>query len=179
MNGDRPDDGDEDKRDVKPFGGLSATIAAIEQIAADVDVQKEVAVEDDDVPTEHGSGEIELADSGDEVPEAIRPAKINRYEKEAHDNCGYREQFTEDNEVVKFFVFVNVHRDDHHDGGGGDAYQKSEIRDVNAPGNFVAHAGDDKAVSELFAVGVQTKQAKEGEDAHPGVVTPVAVEGQA
>src|SRR4051812_47115198 len=47
MNRNRPDNRDEHKRNVKPLRWLAIAIPAIEQITANVDVQDQVAVEND------------------------------------------------------------------------------------------------------------------------------------
>ena len=159
VNRDRPNDGDEDKGNVKPLGGHLFPIAAVEQVAADIDVKQQVAVEDDDVPAQHRGGEIELPMPGNQMPEAVGPAEIHRDERQAHDDGRHREQLAEDDEVVELLVVVDVNRDHHHHGGGGHADEEGEVGDVNAPRNLVAHAGDDQAVRELFAVGVETQQA--------------------
>src|SRR5262249_26447263 len=100
MNRKRPHDSDEDERDVEPFGGPSPAITAIEQVTADVHVEEQVAVQDEDVPAQHGGGEVELADAGDEVPEAVGPAQVDGDKREAHENCGDGEKLAEDHEVV-------------------------------------------------------------------------------
>ena len=59
------------------------------------------------------------------------------------------------------------------------ADEEGEVGDVHAPGHLVAHAGDDESVDQLLRVGVEPEQADDGQQAHPGVVAPVAHEGDA
>src|SRR5579859_1801488 len=158
VNRDGPNNRDKYERNVKPFGRFPFAIAAVKQVAADVNVEHEIAVEDDDIPTQHRGGEIKLAEAGNEVPEAVRPAQIHRDKGEAHENGCHGEQFAEDDEIVQVLVVINVNGYDHHDGGGGHAHEEGEIGNINAPGDFVAHAGDDEAMGKLLAVGVQSDQ---------------------
>src|SRR5205807_323158 len=157
-----------------PLRGFSLLIAAIEQIPADVDVQQEIAVQHEDVPTEHRFWEVHLPDSGNQMPEPIRPSEVNGHEEEAHNDRGDREQLAEDHEIVQFLIIINVNGDDHHHGRSGDADEEGEVRDVNAPRNFVAHSGDDEAVNELLGVSIEPEEANGGKEPHPGVITPVA-----
>src|SRR5215471_10546277 len=111
MNRNCPDDGDEDERDVEPLGGSASAITAIKQVTADVHVEEQVAIQDQDVPAQHRGREVELADAGDEVPEAVGPAEVNGHESQAHEDGSDGEQLAEDHEVVQLLVFVNVNRD--------------------------------------------------------------------
>src|ERR1051325_385963 len=179
VNRDRPHDSDENKGNIKPFGGPLVLIAAIEQIAADVNIEDEVTVQHDHVPAQHRGRKIELTDSGNQVPEAIGPAQIHRDEREAHNDGRDREQLAKDDEIMQLLVVVNVNGDDHHHGRCGDAHQESEVRDVNSPRNFITHPGDKQSVYELLRVGIDAEQDENGEDAHPRVVAPVAHERDA
>ncbi len=176
---DRPDDGDEDERNVKPFARFGLAIAAVEQIAADVDVEQEVAVEHNDVPTEHGFGKVELPDAGDQMPETIRPPQVNGHKGQAHQDGRHRQEFSEDDQVMQVLVLIDINGNDHHDGRRRHADQEGEVGDIDAPGNLVAHPGDDQAVGELPAIGVEAQQADHRQHAHPRVVTPVAHKGDA
>ena len=179
VDGDGPDDGDENKRNVKPFGRLGLPIAAVEQIAADVDVEQQVAVEHDDVPTQHGFGKIELPDAGDQMPETIRPPQVHGDKGQAHQDGRHRQEFSEDDQVMQVLVLVDINGNDHHDRRRRHADQEGEVGDIDAPGNFVAHPGDDQPVGKLPAIGVEAEQADDRQQAHPGVVTPVARKGEA
>ena len=84
------------------------------------------------------------------MPEAVGPAEVHRHEGQAHEDGRHGEQFAEDDQVVQLLVVVDVDRDHHHHRRRGDADQEGEVGDVDAPGDLVAHAGDDQAVGELL-----------------------------
>src|ERR1041385_2956449 len=111
------------------------------------------------------------------MPETIRPSEIDRHKREAHDNRGYREKFPENHEVVKLLIVVNVNRNDHHHCGGRYAHEKGEVRDIDSPGDFVAHSSDYQTMNELLGVRVESEEANCGQGAHPRVISPVAHEG--
>ena len=96
------------------------------------------------------AGKVELADAGNQVPEAVGPPEVHRDERQAHEDRRHREQFAEDDQVVQFLVVVDVDRDDHHHRRRRHADQEGEVGDIDAPRNLVAHAGDDQAVGELL-----------------------------
>jgi hypothetical protein len=54
--------------------------AHVEQVAADVQVEQQVAVEHEHVPGEHRHRPVEAADAGDHVPEAVGPAEVDHDE---------------------------------------------------------------------------------------------------
>src|SRR5436190_3223902 len=120
--------------------------------------------------------EIEFSDSGDQVPETIRPAQIHRHESEAHENRCHRQQFAENDQVVQFLVVVNINRYDEHRCGRGDADDESEIGNIDSPRNLVAHSRRNQAMSELPAIGVQAKKHEGEEPARPCEITPIANE---
>ena len=175
----RPDDGDEDKGDVKPLGRRPATIAAIEQVAANMDVEQEIAVQDEDIPTQHGGRKVELADAGDQVPEPVGPPEVHRDEGQAHEDGRHGEQFAEDHQVMQLLVVVDIDRDHHHHRRRRDADQEGEVGNIDAPRHLVAHAGDDQPVGKLPGVGVEAQQAEDRQHPHPGVIAPVPHKRQA
>src|SRR4051812_2110778 len=100
MNRHRPDNGEKDKRDIKPFSGPPSLVSAIEQIPADMHIQEQISVQDNHVPTQHRPGEVKLSNTRDEVPKPVRSAKVNCDEGQAHDDRGDGEQFAEDDKIV-------------------------------------------------------------------------------
>ena len=110
------------------------------------------------------------------MPEPIRPPQIHGDKGQAHQNRRDGEQFAEDNQVVQVLVLVNVNRDYEHDRGGGDADEKGEIGDVDAPGYLIGHVGHDEAVDKLLGIGVQTQQTNGKQRPRPEVIAPVAFE---
>ena len=175
----RPHDGDKHKRNVKPLRGLDVAVPAVEEVAADVHVQEQVAVEHDHVPTQHRRREIELPESGNKVPEPVGPAEVDRDKSQAHQDRRHGQQLPEDDQVVELLVVVDVDRDDHHHRRRGHADEEGEVGDINAPRDLIAHAGGDQAVHQLLGVGVEAEQADHRQNAHPRVVAPVADEGDA
>ena len=105
--------------------------------------------------------------------------EIDHHEEKTHDDRGDREQLAEDHEVVQFLVAVDVDRNHHHDGRRRHPDEEGEIGNVDSPGDLVAHARDDQAVDQLLAVGVQADQAHQAQSASPGIVAPIAHEGDA
>ena len=128
-------------------------------------MRSEVAVEDEDVPAEHRTGEVEDADARNQVPEAVGAAEIHGDEGEAHQDGGDRKKLAEDDEVVEVLVLVDVDRDDEHHGRGRHADEEGEVGDVDAPRDLVAHAGDLEARDELLRVGIEPDNAEDREGA--------------
>ena len=112
------------------------------------------------------------------MPEPLRPAKIHGDEGETHDDRGDREKLAEDHEVVQLLVAVDVNGDHQHHGGGGDAHEEGEVRDVNAPRDLVGHAGRGKTLDELVGIGVEADETDGEERANPSEVAPVALEDE-
>src|SRR5271169_6847369 len=108
-----PYDGDEDKGNVKPLGRRPSPIAAVEQVAADMDVEQEVAVQHKDIPAQHGGRKVELADAGDQVPEPVGSSEIYRDEGQAHQDSRHGEQFPKDYQVMQLLVVVDIDGDHH------------------------------------------------------------------
>src|ERR1044071_1080346 len=78
---------------------------------------------------------------------------------------------------MQFLVIVDIYRDHHHDRGRRDADEKREVRYIYSPRNLVAHSGDHEPVDNLLTIGVEPQQRDRGEHAHPGVIAPIADEG--
>ena len=70
---DGPGNTDEDEGEVPFLFRLLPEKSFVEQVTADVDVEQQVAVQNDDVPGEHGNGPVKLADKRKEMPETIGP----------------------------------------------------------------------------------------------------------
>ena len=159
-------------------GRLSAE-ALIEQVAADIDVDGEIAVQHDDIPGEHGDGKVELPEAGHHVPEAVGPTEIAHDEHDAHDDGGDGEQLADDDDVVHLFVMIKVGRDDHHDATSGQADEEGEVCDVEAPGDVVAHGSEGHAIAHLDGPGVRADEEDGGEQRHPHIKLPATLDGLA
>ena len=173
VNADRPEDRHEHERDVEDLARLHPAIGAVDQIPADVQVQQQVTVERDHVPTEHRKREVEPQKN---VHEAIRPTEIDRHEQQTHDDRGHREQLAKNHQIVQIAIAVDIHGNHEHHRGGGHADQEREVRDVQPPRDLVGHPGQRESVDELPAIRVQPEQHKNRQHEHPGVIAPIADE---
>ena len=81
MDGDGPDDGNKHEGDIEPRRRFASAVTRVEQVAADVQVEQQISVEHQHVPTEHGCRELELADAWDQVPEMVRPSQVHSHER--------------------------------------------------------------------------------------------------
>src|SRR5262249_16350361 len=106
---DSPNDGDKDEGNVEPRSGATSDITEIKEVTENVNIEKQIPVQDDYVPTEHRAREVELTDTGDQMPKAIRSTEVNRYESQTHEDGRHSQQFTENNKVVQFLVIINIH----------------------------------------------------------------------
>src|ERR1051326_1592653 len=174
VNRDGPKNGDENKWNIKPLRRLASAVTAIDQIAANMHVQKQIPVQHDYIPGQHRMREIEFSNSGNQMPEAVWPAQIHRDKGQTHEDRGNRQQFAENNQIVQFLIVVNVNWDNEHRRCSSNADNEGKIRNVDSPRYLIAHAGSDQSMHELFAVGVEAEQDKNKKTASPGVVAPVA-----
>ena len=179
VDADGPDDAQEHGGHIHLRHGLLSAEALIKQVAADIDVDGEIAVQHDDIPGEHGDGEVKLPEAGHHVPEAVGPAEIAHDEHDAHDDGGDGEQLADDDDVVHLLVMIKIGRDDHHDSASGQTDEEGEIRDVEAPGDVVAHGSEGHAITHLDRPGVRSDKEDGGEQRHPHIELPATLDGLA
>jgi hypothetical protein len=105
-----------------------------------VQVDQQVAVQDQHVPGQHRHRPVEAADAGQDVPQPIGPAHVDDDEADAHRDGRDGQELADDHDVVHVVVVVEVGRDDHHHRAGGQADAEGEVGDVEAPRDVVGHA---------------------------------------
>src|SRR5204863_6320952 len=76
--------------------------------------------------------------------------------------------------VMQLLVVVDIHRNNEHCGGGGDAHDESKIGNIDSPRNLIAHPGGDQSMGELPAIRVEPKENNDQQPASPGEITPIA-----
>ena len=133
MDRNGPGDAKKDERDIPALVRFFAEEALVEHVAADVEIQKQVAIEHDHVPGEHGDRPVKLSNERHHVPEAVRPAEICDHEHQAHDNRSDGQQLADDDGVVHVLVMINIGGNDHHHTPGGETDEEGEVRDVESP----------------------------------------------
>ena len=179
VDADGPRDRDEHEGQVDVRVRLAAKILHVQQVAADMHVHQQVARQHDHVPGEHGPREIEFAEVRHQVPEAIRAPEIHRDEDQAHYHGGHGEQFAEEHHVVHVPVAVDVRRNNEHHRRGGQADEEGEVRNVDAPGNLIGHAGHAEATDHLLRDCPATHGRNHGPEEHPRIEGRRAREAQA
>src|SRR5512139_441198 len=78
-----------------------------------------------------------------------RLSHINKYEQDAHNYSGYREELTQDDYLPEFLEIMEIVRNDEHNGRCGDTDQEGELADVESPGHVAAQTGDTQSIAEL------------------------------
>ena len=93
---------------------------------------------------------------GERVQEQVEGApglpEVHHDEPEAHRDGGDGEELAEDRHLAERLEVVQVVGQDHHHRRGGDADEEGELRDVEAPGDVTAQAGDHQPLRELSQV---------------------------
>jgi hypothetical protein len=140
-----------------------------------VQVQQQVAVEDDEVPRQHRDREVEPAQAGDHVPQAIGSSEVGDDEQQAHDDRGDRKQLADDHDVMHQPIAVEVGGDDHHHATRRHADEEREVGDVQAPAHVIGHVRQDHAVHDLVRPGVGADERHRRQHRHPRVEEQVAV----
>ncbi len=174
VDADGPDDRRKDKGDDEErFARRRPPVGAVDEVAGDVHVQQQIAVQDKHVPGQHREREVEAQEH---VVEAVGTAQVHGHEQQAHDDRGDGQELAENHQIMHLAVLVDVGGNHQHHRGGGHAHQEREVGDVQAPRHLVGHARGRQALDQLLAVGMHAHQREDGQDAHPEVVAPVADE---
>ena len=130
---DRPKNRDEDEGHIPLGVRLFTEKAHVKQVAADVQVDQQVAVEHDHVPGEHRYREVEFTDAGYHVPDAIGATEVGDDEANAHKDRGDGQQLADDDDVVHVVVMIQIGGNHHHHASGGEADHEGEVGDVEPP----------------------------------------------
>src|SRR5262245_4751289 len=142
-------------------------VMRIEDVERNGEVENQVAIEDEDVPGQHGTRPVHHTDERHEVPQALRAADVDHDEANGHDKRGDGERFAHEYSSFEIDVVQHVRGHDEHHSGGGDADEESEVGDVESPTDLVVHAGDNQPITQLNGVGEQAGAHDSSENAHP------------
>ena len=155
VDGEGPQDREVDQG-LDPLGRFHVMALGFQGDPADDGVEGQVADEHDHV-IEHdriGRGMQQ------HVHHALGLAQVHHDEEGAHDHGRDGHEFTEDDHALELLVVVEVGGQHQHDGGSGHTHKIGELRDVEAPRDIAAHAGDGEAFLQLL----QVDQAATGDD---------------
>ncbi len=80
----------------------------VQDVSGNEQVQKKVAIENDNVPAQHGLGKIQDAEPRDQVPNAVSPPQVGSYEHEAHAKSGHCEPLAHDHDILDGTEVVEI-----------------------------------------------------------------------
>ena len=121
-------------------------------------VQEEIAIQDEDIPSEERLGKIHRPKERNHVPEPVQPSQVDHHEENGHDDGGSGKKFSQNDDLLDRFKLVDVCRNNQENGRCGQAYKIGKVRNIESPGDLVSHASGNETGDMLLPIKFEPDQ---------------------